>query len=36
VHLGSNADITYDFGLRDVDFTGGASTGAEILSWREQ
>jgi hypothetical protein len=36
IWIGSNANIIYDFGLRDVDFTGGASTGAEVLSWQEQ
>jgi hypothetical protein len=36
IRLDSNAEIVYDFGLRDADFTGGPSSGARIISWQEQ
>jgi hypothetical protein len=36
IRLDSNATITYDFGLRRADFTGGPSSGGQIISWQEQ
>ena len=36
IRLDSNATITYNFGLRSADFTGGPSSGAKIISWQEQ
>ncbi len=36
IRLDSNATITYNFGLRRADFTGGPSSGASIISWQEQ
>ena len=36
IHLASNAEIEYDFGLHRSDFTGGPSSGAKITSWQEQ
>lgn len=36
INLDSNAEITYNFGLRDVSFSGGASSGGKIISWKEQ
>ncbi|MFY9457914.1 MAG: hypothetical protein WAP23_03230 [Candidatus Spechtbacterales bacterium] len=36
IRLDSNAEIIYDLGLRDADFSGGPSSGASIISWQEQ
>jgi hypothetical protein len=36
IRLDSNATITYNFGLRRADFTGGPSSGGQITSWQEQ
>lgn len=36
IHLNSNTEIVYDLGLRELDFSGGPTIGAEIISWQEQ
>lgn len=36
IHLGSNAHIEYDLGLKELDFSGGPTISAEITSWQEQ